>query len=388
MPIAANPDFDLYQLPQEHQALREAVRSLAEDKIAPRAAEIDATGEFPQDVYEALSAAGFHAIHIPETYGGEGGDAVASAIVIEEIARVCASSSLIPAVNKLGTTPLLVGGSDELCRRYLGEVASGAAMFSYALSEREAGSDAGSMKTRAVADGDGWVLNGQKSWITGAGVSKYYTVMASTDPSAGSRGISAFVVHADDEGFSYGAKERKLGIHGSPTREIYFENCRIPGDRIIGEPGTGFGTAMKTLDITRIAIGAQALGMAQGAFDYALAYAKERKQFGKSIAEFQGIQFMLADMAMKLSASRALVYEAAAKSERMESDLTYVGAAAKCFASDSAMEIAINAVQILGGAGYVMDHPVERIMRDVKITQIYEGTNQIQRMVMARQLLR
>ena len=388
MPIAPNPDYDLYSLPEEHQALREAVRGLAEEKIAPRAAQIDATGEFPQDVYEALVAAGFHAIHIPEAYGGEGGDAIASAIVVEEIARVCGSSSLIPAVNKLGTTPLLVGGSEELNRRYLPQVAAGEAMFSYALSEREAGSDAAGMKTRAVADGDGWVLNGQKSWITNAGISKYYTVMAKTDPEAGARGISAFVVHADDEGFSYGAKERKMGIHGSPTREIYFENCRIPGDRIIGEPGTGFTTAMKTLDITRIAIGAQALGMGQGALDYAVAYAKERKQFGKAIAEFQGLQFMLADMAMKLAAARALVYEAASKSERMDRDIAFAGAAAKCFASDTAMQVATDAVQILGGAGYVMDHPVERIMRDVKITQIYEGTNQIQRLVMARHLIR
>jgi alkylation response protein AidB-like acyl-CoA dehydrogenase len=388
MPIAPNPDYDLYQLPEEHRALREAVRALAEDKIAPRAAEIDATGEFPDDVYAALVSAGLHAIHIPEAFGGEGGDAIASAIVIEEIARVCASSSLIPAVNKLGTTPLLVGGSEELCARYLPQVASGEAMFSYGLSEREAGSDAASMKTRAVAEGDGWILNGQKSWITNAGISKYYTVLAKTDPAAGARGISAFVVHADDEGFSYGAKERKMGIHGSPTREIYFENCRIPADRIIGEPGTGFTTAMKTLDITRIAIGAQALGMAQGALDYALSYARERKQFGKAITEFQGIQFMLADMAMKLSAARALVYEAASKSERMDADIAYAGAAAKCFASDVAMQVATDAVQILGGAGYVMDHPVERIMRDVKITQIYEGTNQIQRLVMARHLIR
>ena len=388
MAIEPNPDFDLYQLREEHQALREAVRSLAEDKIAPRAAEIDTSGEFPQDVYEMLVAAGLHAIHIPEAYGGEGGDAIASAIVAEEIARVCGSSSLIPAVNKLGTTPLLVGGSEEIKQRYLPEVASGAAMFSYALSEREAGSDAASMKTRADKDGDSYVLNGQKSWITNAGISKYYTVMAKTDPDAGARGVSAFVVHADDEGFSYGAKERKLGIHGSPTREIYFENCRIPADRMIGEPGTGFGTAMQTLDITRITIGAQALGMGQGALDYAVAYAKEREQFGKPIASFQGLQFMLADMAMKLSAARALVYEAAAKSERGESDVSYAGAAAKCFASDAAMEVATNAVQVLGGAGYVMDHPVERIMRDVKITQIYEGTNQIQRLVMARHLLR
>ncbi len=388
MPAAVNPDYDLFRLSEEHEALREAVRGLAEDRIAPRAAEIDETGEFPKDVYESLVQAGFHAIHIPEEYGGEGGDQLASAIVAEEVARVCGSSSLIPAVNKLGTTPLLVGGDEQIKQRYLPEVASGEAMFSYALSEREAGSDAAAMKTRAVRDGDSWVLNGQKSWITNAGISKYYTVMASTAPDQGAKGISAFVVHADDEGFSLGTPERKLGIHGSPTREIFFEDVRIPSDRIIGAEGTGFATAMQTLDITRITIGAQALGLGQGALDAAVAYAKDRRQFGKSIGEFQGLQFMLADMAMKLSAARALVYEAAAKCERGESDLSFAGAAAKCFASDTAMEVAINAVQVFGGAGYVRDHPVERIMRDVKITQIYEGTNQIQRLVMARSLLR
>jgi len=384
----ANPDYDLFQLSEEHEALREAVRGLALDRIAPRAAEIDETGEFPKDVYESLAQAGFHAIHIPEEYGGQGGDQLASSIVAEEIARVCGSSSLIPAVNKLGTTPLLVGGDEAVKQRYLPEVASGEAMFSYALSEREAGSDPASMKTRAVRDGDHYVLNGQKSWITNAGISKYYTVMATTDPEQGAKGISAFVVHHDDPGFSLGTPERKLGIHGSPTREIFLEDVRIPADRRVGEEGTGFATAMKTLDITRITIGAQALGLGQGALDAAVDYAKDRQQFGKSIAAFQGVQFMLADMAMKLAAARALVYQAAAKCERGEADLSFVGAAAKCFASDAAMEVATDAVQVFGGAGYVRDHPVERIMRDVKITQIYEGTNQIQRIVMARELLR
>ena len=388
MPIEPNPDYDLFQLSEEHLALREAIQDLAANKIAPRAAEIDETGEFPQDVYEVLRSAGFHAIHIPEAYGGEGGDALASSIVVEEIARVCGSSSLIPAQNKLGTTGLLVAGSEEIKQRYLPEVARGEAMFSYALSEREAGSDAAGMKTKAVRDGDHFVLNGQKSWITGAGISRYYTVMAVTDPDAGAKGISAFVVHDDDPGFSLGTPERKLGMHGSPTREIFFENTRIPADRMIGAEGTGFSTAMKTLDITRITIGAQALGLGQGALDASAAYAKERQQFGKAIATFQGVQFMIADMAMKLAAARALVYEASAKCERMESDLSFIGAAAKCFASDTSMAIATDAVQVFGGAGYVRDHPVERIMRDVKITQIYEGTNQIQRMVMARHLLR
>jgi alkylation response protein AidB-like acyl-CoA dehydrogenase len=387
MAFTANPDFDYFRLSAEHQALREAVGQLADDKIAPRAAEIDESGEFPTDVYDVLRTAGFHAIHIPQEFGGEGGDALAACLVIEQIARVCASSSLIPAVNKLGTMPLMVGGDEALLQRYLPQVASGEAMFSYALSEREAGSDAASMKTRAVQDGDGWVLNGQKSWITNAGISTYYTVMAVTDPAARSRGISAFVVHADDEGFSLGVPERKLGIHGSPTREIYFENCYIPGDRIIGEPGTGFSTAMLTLDHTRITIGAQALGIAQGALNIARDYAKERQQFGKPIASFQAIQFMLADMAMKIEAARQLVYAAAAKSERGDGEVSFFGAAAKCYASDIAMEVTTDAVQILGGAGYTKDWPLERYMRDAKITQIYEGTNQIQRLVMAKHLL-
>jgi alkylation response protein AidB-like acyl-CoA dehydrogenase len=382
--VAGNKDFQQFTLTDEHRALQEAVRALAADKIAPRAADIDETGEFPWDVYEALRGSGFHAIHIPEEYGGEGGDALAACLVIEEVARACASSSLIPAVNKLGTLPLMVGGDEALLKTYLPQVE---AMFSYALSEREAGSDAAAMKTRAVADGDGWVLNGQKSWISNAGISTYYTVMAVTDPDARSRGISAFVVHADDEGFSRGTPERKLGIHGSPTREILFDNCRIPGDRIIGEPGTGFQTAMNTLDHTRVTIGAQAVGIAQGALDVASAYVKDRQQFGRAIAEFQGIQFMIADMAMKLEAARQLVYVAAGKSERQDPDLTFFGAAAKCFASDVAMEVTTDAVQALGGAGYTKDWPVERYMRDAKITQIYEGTNQVQRIVMAKKVL-
>jgi alkylation response protein AidB-like acyl-CoA dehydrogenase len=387
------PDFPLYELSEEHTLLREAVRSLADDKIAPRAAETDETAEFPQAVYEALVRADLHAVHVPEAYEGVGADALATVIVIEEVARACAASSLIPAVNKLGTVPILLSGSKDLKKRYLSPVARGEAMFSYALSEPEAGSDAAAMRTRAVRDGDHWVLNGTKRWITNAGVSDYYTVMAVTDPSQGARGISAFVVEKSDEGLSFGAPERKLGIKGSPTREVIMDDVRIPADRIIGEEGTGFRTALATLDHTRVTIAAQALGIAQGALDYAIGYVKERKQFGKPIGDFQGVQFMLADMAMKLEASRQLTYAAAAKSERAMQgaqvpDLTFVSSAAKCFASDAAMEITTDAVQLLGGYGYVKDYPVERMMRDAKITQIYEGTNQIQRVVMARQLLK
>ncbi|WP_319463072.1 acyl-CoA dehydrogenase family protein [Micromonospora sp. RTP1Z1] len=386
--MAAEQSFDVYRLPEEHEAIREAVREVCAAKVAPHAAEADETGEFPKASYDALRAADFHAPHIPVEYGGAGADALATAIVIEEVARACASSSLIPAVNKLGTMPLILAGSEELKRRYLTPVAAGDAMFSYCLSEPEAGSDAASMTTRAVRDGDHWVLNGVKRWITNAGVSEYYTVFAVTDPTARSRGISAFVVEKSDAGVSFGAPEKKLGIKGSPTREVYLDNVRIPADRMIGAEGTGFASAMQTLDHTRVTIAAQAVGIAQGALDYAKGYVSERRQFGKAIAEFQGIQFMLADMGMKLEAARQLTYTAAGKSERGDADLTYFGAAAKCFASDAAMEITTDAVQLLGGYGYTRDYPVERMMRDAKITQIYEGTNQVQRIVMARQLLK
>ncbi|QKW23759.1 acyl-CoA dehydrogenase family protein [Kitasatospora sp. NA04385] len=379
-------DFDLYRLGEEHEMLRESVRSLAEAKIAPFAAAVDEEGRFPQEALDALQAADLHAVHVPEEYGGAGADALATVLVIEEVARVCASSSLIPAVNKLGSLPVQLSGSEELKAKYLGALARGEGMFSYCLSEPEAGSDAAGMRTRAVRDGDFWVLNGVKRWITNAGVSEYYTVMAVTDPEKRSKGISAFVVEKGDEGVSFGAPEKKLGIKGSPTREVYFDNVRIPADRMIGEEGTGFATAMRTLDHTRVTIAAQALGIAQGALDYAKGYVKERKQFGKPIADFQGVQFMLADMAMKLEAARQLTYAAAAKSQRGDGDLTFFGAAAKCYASDAAMEITVDAVQLLGGYGYTRDYPVERMMRDAKITQIYEGTNQVQRIVMARNL--
>ncbi|CPU30251.1 Probable acyl-CoA dehydrogenase FadE [Mycobacteroides abscessus] len=326
-------------------------------------------------------------MHVPEEYDGQGADSVAACIVIEEVARVCASSSLIPAVNKLGTMGLILNGSDELKKQVLPAIASGEAMASYALSEREAGSDAASMRTRAKADGDDWIINGSKCWITNGGKSSWYTVMAVTDPEKKANGISAFMVHKDDEGFTVGPLEHKLGIKGSPTAELYFENCRIPGDRIIGEPGTGFKTALQTLDHTRPTIGAQALGIAQGALDQAIAYTKDRKQFGKSISDFQGVQFMLADMAMKVEAARLMVYTAAARAERGEKNLGFISSASKCFASDVAMEVTTDAVQLFGGAGYTTDFPVERMMRDAKITQIYEGTNQIQRVVMSRALL-
>lgn len=375
----------LFSLPEEYVALRESVRALADKKIQPFAHDVDANARFPQEALDALQGAGLAAPHVPIEFGGEGADSLGVVIVIEEVARVCASSSLIPAVNKLGSVPLMLGGNDSQKERWLTQLAKGKG-FSYCLSESEAGSDAAAMKTRAVKKGDGWVLNGSKKWISHAGVSEFYTVLASTDPEKGAKGITAFVVEKSDPGVSFGAPEKKMGFKGSPTREVYFDNVEIGDDRRISEIGGGFGLAMKTLDHTRITIAAQALGIAQGAFEVATKYARERRQFGKPIFDFQAVQFMLADMAMEIEAARQLTYAAAVKSERGERDLTFFSAASKCFATDVAMKVTTDAVQVLGGYGYVNDYPVERMMRDAKLTQIYEGTNQIQRLVMARNL--
>jgi len=383
-------DFDLFRISEDHQALREAVREVSENKIAPYAAAVDEESRFPQEALDALQATDFHAPHIAEEYDGVGADALATSIVIEEVSRVCASSGLIPAVNKLGTMPLILAASDEVKNKYLPPVARGEAMFSYGLSEAGAGSDTAGMKCKAIEQPDGtFLLNGQKSWITNAGVSEYYTVLAVTDPD-GERGrnVTAFVVEKSDEGFTFGEPERKLGIKGSPTRELHFDNCSIPADRMVGARGEGLKIALRTLDHTRVTIGAQAVGIAQGALDFAVGYVKERQQFGKAIAECQVVQFMRAGMAMKLETARRMGYVGAAQSERHGPVLPFFGAAAKCYASDAAMEITTDAVQLLGGYGYTKDFPVERMMRDAKITQIYEGTNQIQRIVMARQLLK
>lgn len=381
-------EFDLFSLSEDHVAIRQAVRDVVDARVAPWAAATDAEARFPREAYEALVAADFHAPHIPAEFGGVGADAVATCVVIEEVARGCASASLIPAVNKLGTMPLILAGTHEQRARYLPPVAQGSALFSYALSEREAGSDTASMSCSAVEDGDAFVLNGHKAWITNASEAEFFLVFAVTDKEAsrGSR-VSSFVVERSDVGFSVGAPERKLGIKGSPTCELYFEDCRIPKDRIVGARGEGLKLALRTLDHTRITIGAQAVGIAQGALDAATEYVASRRQFGKTLDAFQGIQFKVADMAMDLEAARSLVYVAAAKSQREDSDLSFFGAAAKCFASDRAMQITVDAVQLLGGAGYTQDFPVERMMRDAKITQIYEGTNEIQRIVMARHVL-
>lgn len=376
---------DLFRLPSEYQALRESVRALAEKEIAPHAHAVDEDHRFPQEASDALIKANLHAAHVPAEFGGEGADALAVVLIIEEVARVCASSSLIPAVNKLGSLPLIIGGDTEQKKRWLPELAQGKG-FSYCLSESEAGSDATALKTKAEKTSEGWLLNGSKKWISNAGVSEFYTVIAQTDPSKGSKGITAFIVEKSDPGISFGAPEKKMGFRGSPTREVYFDNVEISDDRRIGDVGKGFSIAMDTLDHTRITIAAQALGIAQGALDAAEKYSHERKQFGKEIFEFQAIQFILADMAMNIEAARQLTYAAAAKSERNDKDLKFFSASSKAFASDVAMKVTTDAVQVLGGYGYVSDYPVERMMRDAKLTQIYEGTNQVQRIVIARNL--
>jgi len=376
---------NVFDLPSEYKELRTSVRALAEKEIAPHAQAVDEEHRFPVEAKNALTKNGLFAAHVPTEYGGDGADALATVLIIEEVARVCGSSSLIPAVNKLGSVPLLLGGNEDQKKRWLPQLVKGSG-FSYCLSESEAGSDAAALRTKVERSADGWVLNGSKKWITNAGESDFYSVIAQGDPSLGTKGITAFIVEKSDPGVSFGAPEKKMGMRGSPTREVYFDNVQLSDDRRISEVGKGFALAMDTLDHTRITIAAQAIGLAQGAFDVATKYAHERQQFGKPIFDFQAIQFMLADMAMNIESARLLTYSAAVKSENNEKDLRFYSAASKCLASDVAMKVTQDAIQVLGGYGYVSDYPVERMMRDTKLTQIYEGTNQIQRVVMARNL--
>ncbi|HZQ28962.1 MAG TPA: acyl-CoA dehydrogenase family protein [Acidimicrobiales bacterium] len=375
-------------LSDEQRQFQVVMRQFCDDKIAPRAAEVDERAEFPWDSYQACVSMDLPALGIPAEYGGHGADHVTQAIMVEELSRACASTSLSMLISKLGMIPLINWGSEELKSTYLPRIASGEWQASYCLSEPDAGSDVGSMKTRAVRDGDDYVLNGTKYWITNAGISNTYTVFAKTDPDAGHRGISCFLVEKD-WGVQIGKLEKKLGVRGSPTGEVIFQDVRVPAANRIGDEGQGFYIAMHTLDRSRPTIGAQAVGIAQGSIDYAAGYMRERRQFGKPIAEFQGLQFMLADMAMKTEAARQLVYKACTIIDEGDphAELTMAGAMAKCFASDVAMEVTTNGVQLLGGYGYTQEFPMERFMRDAKITQIYEGTNQVQRVVMAKRLL-
>ena len=376
-------------LAQEQKEFRAAIRQLAEERIAPRAAELDATGDFPWDSFKDCVAMELTGLNIAPEYGGSGADHVTQAVMIEELARVCGSTSLMMGINGLSTTPIVNWASHELKTRYLTRIATGESQGSYCLSEVDAGSDVAAMTTKAVRDGDSYVLNGRKQWITNAGVSDVYVVFAKTDPAAGARGLSCFVV-TRDMGLKIGKLEHKLGMHGSPTGEVILDDVRVPADHLIGQEGQGFLIAMHTLDRTRPLIAAQAVGIAQGAIDASAAYLKERRTFGRPLADNQGLQFMLADMAMKTEAARVLTYKACAIIDEGDPDgeLNSVGAMAKCFASDTAMQVTVDAVQLFGGNGYTTDFPVERFMRDAKITQIYEGTNQIQRIVIARNLLR
>lgn len=379
--------YNGFELTTEHQEIKQEIHRLAQERIKPRAVEIDEKAEYPMDILHLLSEYGYIGANMPEEYGGLGLDLLSFCLIVEEIARVCASSSQVAVVQELGTLPIIIGGDDALKRRYLPDLASGKKIAAYALTEPNAGSDVKSLKTRAECDGDSYIINGQKMFISNGGVADVYSVFAQTE-----KGITAFVVEKDTPGFEVGKLEKKMGIKGSPTAQLYFENCRIPIENRIGEEGEGWLIAMKTFDKSRPTVAAQALGIAQGAFDLALEYVQEREQFGKNIASFQAVQFMLADMATQIEAARGLVYKAAAKVNEISStgknpELTRSSSMAKMFASDVAMKVTTDAVQLLGGYGFIHEYEVERMMRDAKITQIYEGTNQIQRLIIARTLL-
>jgi alkylation response protein AidB-like acyl-CoA dehydrogenase len=373
---------DIYDLPQEYKDFRDTIRQIVDEKVRPRAAEIDAKGEYPHDIRKLFAEQDILALPFDAQYGGTGTGTLMLQIAVEEIAKACASSALILMVQELGTLPIALFGSDELKDRLLPRCATGEWSPAFALSEPEAGSDAASMRTTAVRDGDEWVINGSKNWITNSGIADFYVVFAVTDRE--NRRLSAFVVESDREGFSVGKLEHKLGIKGSPTGSPIFEDVRVPAANLIGAEGKGLSVALATLERTRLGAAAQAVGIAQGATDYANAYAKERIAFGKPINELQAIQFKLADMETRTAAARELLYKACAMADRNEPGLGKHSSMAKLFASDTAMWVTIEAIQVLGGYGYVTEYPVERMMRDAKITQIYEGTNEIQRVVIAR----
>jgi alkylation response protein AidB-like acyl-CoA dehydrogenase len=378
-----------FALSEELEEFRALVREIVEERIGyDRAAEIDDEDEFPWDVHKLFVDNELMAVGYPEEYGGAGGGSLTFAVLIEEISRISAGCSLMVLVSRLGAIPIMLAGSEEQKGELCGGIARGEHQMSYCLTEPGSGSDSVAMKTRYERTSAGWRLNGTKRFITGAGTSDAYTVFATRDPAERAKGISAFLVYRDDPGVSFGRKEHKMGIRGSPTAEVYLENTEVPPDRLIGEEGQGFTYAMTTLDYSRPTIAAQALGIAQGAFDVAVKYTTEREQFGKPIGQFEGLQFMMADMAMEIEAARLLVYKAAGLVDAHDPRMTYFASVAKCYAADVAMKVTTDAVQLLGGYGYMREYPVERMMRDAKITQIYEGTNQIQRVVIARDLLK
>ncbi|HZS78006.1 MAG TPA: acyl-CoA dehydrogenase [Ktedonobacteraceae bacterium] len=375
-------------LSEDEQAIIEVIREIAKEKVAPRAAEIDHTGEFPWDMKELLAQQEILAMPFPVEYGGIGSSELAIVMAIEELSRYCATTALILAVQQLGSLPIILAGNEQQKRKYLPKLASGEWMAAFGLTEAGSGSDAAAMQTFAVRKGDKYILNGSKRFITNGGLAQVMSVFAITDQTVGTRGITAFIIEKDFPGFSVGRIEDKMGIKGSQTAELIFTDCEVPAENMLGREGDGFKIAMMTLDRTRPGIGAQALGIAQGALDLAVSYSKQRKQFGRPIADNQGIQFMLADMATKVEAARLLVYNAAEMIDLGIRDFSKYSSMAKMYASDIAMDVTNDAIQILGGYGYMKEYPAERMMRDAKITQIYEGTNQIQRLVIARDLLK
>jgi len=373
---------DAYSIPQEFIDFRDTIRQIVEERVAPRAHDIDAEAKYPQDIRELFAENDILGLPFPEEYGGTGTGTLMLSIAVEEIAKACASSALILMVQDLGTLPIQLFGSEELKQRYLPKCASGEWSPAFALSEPEAGSDPASMRTSARLDGDEWVINGTKNWISNVGIADFYVVMASTDRE--NRRTTAFVVDADSPGFSIGSLEKKMGIKGSPTGSPILEDVRVPQENVVGDVGKGLGVALGVLQRTRLGAGAQAVGIAQGATNYANEYAKERITFGKPIHEHQGIAFKLAEMEARTASARELLYRASAAADRNEPDLAKWSSMAKLIASDTAMWVTTEAVQVLGGYGYVSEYPVERMMRDAKITQIYEGTNEIQRLIISR----
>jgi len=377
-----------YFLNEEQLMIKELTRQIAEERIIPVRAELDEREEFPSEIMKSLAQSDLFRLFVPEEYDGLGKGSLELVIAIEELSRACLGVATSYAADALGTYPLLLYGTEEQKKRYLPDIASGKKLSAFALTEPSAGSDAGGIQTTARLDGSVYVLNGRKQWITNAGVAEIYTVIALTDKGKGARGASAFIVEKGTDGFTFGKKERKMGIRASTTAELVFDNCRIPKENLIGREGMGFIVAMKTLDNSRIGVGAQGVGVAQGAFEEALRFAKERRQFGQPITSFQAIQHMLADMATQIEAARALVYSVARYIDSGAKDISKESAMAKLFATDIAMKVTVDAVQIMGGSGYMRDYPVEKMMRDAKILQIYEGTNQIQRNVIAQALIK
>jgi len=377
-----------YFLTEEQKMIKDLARQIAEEHVKPVRAELDETGEFPWEIMKILAQADMFRVFIPEEYGGLGTGALELCLVVEELSRVCLGVSTTYAANALGTYPILLFGTEEQKKKYLPDIADGKRLVAFALTEPNAGSDAGGIQTTATRDGDYYILNGRKQWITNGGEAEIYTVIALTDKSKGPRGASAFIVEKGTPGFSFGKKENKMGIRASATRELIFENCRIPKENMLGREGMGFIVAMKTLDQSRVGVGAQGVGVAQGAFEEAAKFAKQRIQFGQPVISFQAVQHMLADMAIQIEAARALVYSVARYIDSGAKDITKASAMAKTFATDVAMKVTVDAVQVMGGSGYMKDYPVEKMMRDAKILQIYEGTNQIQRNVIGQAIIK